>query len=172
MSIRDDKEVKAEQMGSEGWSVFAGYKMIASNLTKEDAHLVVNALKKRNNHNGLRNALLDVAEIAGDALGADSCLSREDTRKVMEICEKALEKAGQYHDFDFENQKRLMDMPDVYYQPDPLPDDLPSFGVFLSKEEAERRYPDCEIVEYHGDAIEEPIFVDGPLFLKLNEIEG
>ena len=34
---------RAVEMGSEGWAVFDGHRMIASNLTKQDAQVLENA---------------------------------------------------------------------------------------------------------------------------------
>lgn len=42
-SIRTDTERRAVEMGSEGWAVFDGHIMIASNLSKQDAQVLASA---------------------------------------------------------------------------------------------------------------------------------
>lgn len=56
---------------------------------------------------------------------------------------------------------------DEYYQPNffdksgrQIVEELASFEVFASKELAQKAFPHCEILTYHGGDIEEPTFVD------------
>lgn len=56
------------------------------------------------------------------------------------------------------------DNEDEYYQPDLFDEDvlskLASHHVFASKENAQKAFPGVEIHTFHGDDIEDPLFVD------------
>ena len=51
-----------------------------------------------------------------------------------------------------------------YYQPTEVQDDLFSFEVYSSLEECQKDYPEENISTYHGDDIEDFIFVDVPKY--------
>ena len=59
----------------------------------------------------------------------------------------------------------------VYYQPkltekEFIENDLYSFEVFKSKAKAQKVFPNKEIIEYRGDDIENPTFVDDQFFAR------
>lgn len=63
---------------------------------------------------------------------------------------------------------------EIYYQPK-LSDkeweqgDLYSFEVFKSKEKAKKLFPNKEIIEYKGNDIENPTFVDDDFYAEGGE---
>lgn len=66
----------------------------------------------------------------------------------------AVPEGARLNDIDFE---------EPYYQPEMKEEDeigLPSFCVYHKKENAQKAFPDVKILEYSGDDIENPTFVD------------
>ena len=83
-----DTTWKAVEMGSEGWAVFAGPRMIASNLTEEHARLIASAPELDRKNKILLQAVEDISSTSPNWMEKDAVASSE--RRMRQIARDAI----------------------------------------------------------------------------------
>ena len=116
----------------------------------------------------MRNLTVTV-QIQFDQLGGNETALEYAEKKLDEMSKVLNERFPDISPLIFTNSIRQQDVYEaleddhIYYQPDldhPDTEDLWSFQVFHSKENAQKAFPNVEIKEYRGDEIGDHTFMD------------
>ena len=114
------------------------------------------------NINELREFSEELGELAKEA-GADL------SKHLNDACFAIDADYQRHHGLHQDNWDVVHNLPNVYYQPEFKDGNPPisksgnepySFEVYKSRDKCQEEFPDCQIITYSGDDIEDPTFVD------------